>query len=301
MRYLAVLLLLAGCSESKPKPILTGMAELFIPHEAEALRGTFAVENSYVLRNGQIVALYDHEASGNMRLAGLDAEYSGALADQLVISDAARFSYVIEHQGGYLNFVTRASKVHMLSSSDLITWHEQGMVLDNDASPSALNHQQWNAAVAYDSTDTGHMLVESGSAMAGQGDVRLRYYQTSPGLQDFSLTSVPDIIGGGNAWVTYIEGQGLLAIYGAIDGGNGPHWIIRAAILPNGDSAWQELPREAFSIAVPGMHIADPHLIETPDGRVLLSVSYDQQYTWTYISESKLSFVQLFDALQAGE
>lgn len=273
---------------------LYGVAKTsFQINEAPAFSGAEVIENSYVYQGNDLKVVYDYGAVGEMSVATIGASLLGFHSPKQVLKSNARFSYVIEHNGVYKNFVTRSSKVHLLTSTDLINWTEEGIILNNVE--GSYRHQQWNASVAYDSRGKGFMLVESGSGTLGQGDVRLTHLEAAANTNNFLEVSTPPILGGGNAWVTSIEGRGLLAIYGSIGGESGNHWRIRMSILPIGASEWVEAPLSLFDISAKDIHVADPHLIETKDGRILMSFSFDQAVTMTLISKDKLSFAKLYD------
>ncbi|MCP3684523.1 MAG: hypothetical protein GY861_17800 [bacterium] len=297
-RLLLIAMLITACSKDRPMATQTGVAESFKVLEKSFYNGIFAVENSYVYHNDNLVSLYDLNASGEMTLVNVGDDLKSYANEQSVLKQGARFSYVFEHDGIYKNFVTRASKIHLLTSTDLVNWNEEGIVLDNDANRNSYRHQQWNAAVTYDQTGKAHMLLESGSSVGNQADVRLVYFTAPSGTNNFTEElTVEHVQGGGNAWIQHIPGKGLLSVHGSVHGENGEFWRIRASILPDGEAQWITAPINAFDIVLPGIHIADPHLIETKDGKILMSLSYDQVSSVTYLSRSDMTFATLFDLI----
>lgn len=295
MKYLSLLLLTVACQKT-PTISTNGLAtSLFVQHEVVSHEAVFAVENSYVYHGDELVTLYDLNASGEMSLATLDEDYKGLLNNQTVLPEGARFSYVIEANSQYENLVTRGSNIHLLTSADLINWSEQGVILPGNPDKTKLNHQQWNASHCYDENGDRQMIVEAGTGMVtNQLDVQLTHYINEV------PSDVAPMIGGGNAWLGCIDGKGLLAIHGSVHGENGSRWIVRASILPQGEKAWKTLPIGSFAFAAKDLDVADPHLIELKDGRILMSMSFAQNSSSTFITKEKMSFTQLYKQIEGA-
>lgn len=289
---------LCSCGGSGTYTVMDGVAcTEFKEYETPALGGLNAVENTYIYDGGTLFALYDLGAAGEMSKGTVNGTtYTGLTSTSQVIASGARFSYIVPFGTGFRGFVTRNDDIYLIESEDLVTWSSGELILSN--SPTTSNHRylQWNASVAYDADGVGHMMIEASPTTTNQEDVRLVYLQSPNGSTSFSeVSGVDDVIGGGNAWISHIPGKGLLCIHGSIYGENGLFWRIRASVLPTGASQWRQAPLTVFDIAKANIHVADPHLIETADGRVLLSLSYNQNSTLSYISRGPKTLSQLFD------
>lgn len=292
MRYLFLLLFLCNCQNGDGIKSIGLAGTLFQHQELVSHNGLFAVENSYVYKGNDLISLFDLNASGQMTYAVVGENYKNISNVTPVLSDGARFSYVIENQGRYENLVTRNAKIYLLTSDDLINWTDEGVILDNSNNREEINHQQWNASHCYDSSNNRHMLVESGSGVVpSQQDVELIHYINE------TPSAISSIKGGGNAWITFIDGKGFLSIHGVVSNG---YWIVQASILREGETNWITIPAEVFSFTAPALDVADPHLIETLDGYILMSMSYAQNSAATFITTEKMNFSELFDYLEGA-
>lgn len=291
------------CGGSGTYTVMDGIAcTEFKEHETPALNGLNAVENTYIYDGGTLFTLYDLGAAGEMSKGTINGTtYKGLTSISQVIESGARFSYIVPWGAGFRGFVTRDFDIYLIESDDLVTWTSGSSILARSASTSNHRYYQWNAAVAYDTDGVGHMMVEASPTTTNQEDVRLVYLQSPNGSTTFSeVSGVDDVIGGGNAWLTFIPGKGLLCIHGSVWGDNGAFWRIRASTLPIGATQWRQAPLTVFDIAKTNIHVADPHLIETADGRILMSVSYNQNSTISYISRDKLTLSGLFDRINGA-
>lgn len=255
-----ILLSLLGtaCAKNKnPDLTFTGSENRFSTTEKRAWGGIEAIENSFVMTGGKLVAFFDPAATGEMRRREMD---SGATKS--VLPRNARFSYVIEHGGELLNFVTIDGRINRMRSTDHgHTWIDQTEI---QSSPMI----QWNPGVVVDSSGTWHMLVEASATGVGpfQGDTGCYYYTSADGDNWTSHgLAIPRC---GNAFLVATT-RGLLVIHGDLQPG---YWQTTASTF---DGATWETHRDKFLVASEGVHVCDPHAIET-NGKIILSVSVDQ-------------------------
>lgn len=277
---IALTILLVGCAKNPAHDLaFKGTANRFTQTQKLAFNGTPAIENSMVHFGGTILSFFDPSANSSMFMSDLGTDGKSFGSPRLILESGARFSYVMAYNGTLYNFVTRQNVVHLMTSTDGVTWAEQGPVLTPSSDPHSPYHQLWNVGVAVDSSGTFHMLIESGDSQPAQRGVGLTYAtaQLINGRLDFDpgKSSAFMVLGGGNPFVTYVEGKGLLVIHGQAytpANGFGDEWYTTASTFDG--TTWQT-HTSAFSIGAVGVHVCDPHAIETPSG-VLLTMSVDQ-------------------------
>ena len=74
----------------------------------------------------------------------------------------------------------------------------------------------------------------------------------------------------------------------------GNEWYVTAATFDLNTNTVTE--HNSFQIGTRGIHVCDPHLVELPDGRTLLSVSFDQ--VSTYLAYTNQTISDLYDQAQ---
>lgn len=302
MRYALLLFLaLSGCAPKNANHDLLfhGSANTFSSEEKSAFGGIDAIENSMVWVSGRVISFFDPAANGSMRRAdlGTDGRSFGSVTQ--VLASNARFSYVMEHQGVLYNFVTRGDVYLLTSTDDGQTWTEKGVVLSRATDPASPFYQLWNVGVAVDNLGVWHLLVESAPASAGQSQVGLAYATTTlvGGMLNFDSGKTGVVVPrGGNPFIAFVPGKGLLVIHGqAYDpsGAFGGEWYTTASTF---DGATWRTHKDRFQVGTVGVHVCDPHAIEV-GGRILLTVSVDQNriYKAKAIGET---FASLFDRLR---
>lgn len=255
-----ILLSLLGTACAKPaNPDLTftGTENRFSTTEKRAWGGIEAIENSFVMSGGKLLAFFDPAATGEMRKRDMA---SGATHS--VLPRNARFSYVIEHQGELLNFVTIDGRINRMRSTDHgQTWTDQREI---QSAPMV----QWNPGVVVDANGLWHMLIEASPTGAGpfQGNAAC-YYYTSPDGDTWTSHGLA-IERCGNPFLVATT-RGILVIHGDLEPG---YWQTTASTF---DGATWQTHRDKFLVFSPGVHVCDPHAIET-NGKIILSVSVDQ-------------------------
>lgn len=246
---ISCLLFASACSPSKPN--VTG--EHFEQIQFRAMDGAAVIENSFVEIKGEIIAFFDSKADGEM----LKASNKNGYRDRREVLRDARFSYVTKIEDRLFVFVTRSNDIFRLESfDDGETWQDEILILKAE-------RLQWNVAVEIDKNGLWHMLVETGDEPS-QADVRCDYYTSADGLTWMKETASIDRCG--NPYLKETS-HGILAMYGKLEN----VWHVTTSILEN-DGTWRET---GHRIEASGIHVCDPHAIEV-DGKILLSVSYDQ-------------------------
>lgn len=278
MKKLLILtaLFLSACSKpAKPDLNFTGSENRFAQTEKRAFGGEAAIENSFVKIAGELFAFYDPDATGAMKRKNMKTNET-----QTVLSNGARFSYVMENDQELLNFVTIEGDIYRSRSTDGgLTWVDRIKVVEAE-------RVQWNPGVARDSLGGWHMLIESSETGTGafQGDVGCYYFTSDNGIEWQAQGRVIDRCG--NPYLVFTS-RGLLVIHGDLR----DVWSATASTF---DGATWTTHREKFGIGSPGVHVCDPHAIEV-DGKILLSVSVDQNSIT--LSESNETFEQLHERL----
>jgi hypothetical protein len=254
----ASILLCAACAKpSAPDLLFSGSENRFSTTEKRAWGGIEAIENSFVISGGELMAFFDPAATGEMRKRSMASGQTRS-----VLPGNARFSYVIAEMGELHNFVTISGRIHRMRSSDHgETWSDP---IEIQAAPMV----QWNPGVVKDGNGLWHMLIEASETGVGplQGNVGCYYYTSADGDAWISHGRVIDKCG--NPWLAATS-RGLLVIHGDLKPG---YWQTTASTFDG--STW-ETHRDKWLIHSPGVHVCDPHAIEI-DGRIILSVSVDQ-------------------------
>lgn len=233
------------------------------------------VEASMVNYNNSVNFLTDVGMNGNLSLNGS------------TLGQGYRFAYVMKNNGVFYNFYQNGGNIAMKSSTDLINWSVSQTVLT--ATPGNFAGM-WNPGVTVDDNNVWHILVEcNGNSDNAQAGLCYSHTTMVNGVLNFDANKQAQMATelAGNAWMQNVPGKGIVAIYGKQVAGL---WEIRAGILVNG--VMKE--SQNFKISAPGIHICDPHAIETTAG-VTLVLSYDQFSV--YELQSQLTMSQLFDQI----
>lgn len=289
-----ILVLISGCG-ARPRGdldlVYEGSARSFTTVASPLIRGV--IELSAVNFLGTQLQYVDTGAVGNF-----DLIREGVATH---ISKDMRFSYVTERAGTVYAFYKSGTGVYLKVSTD-----GENFILANSGLPVLTETPGtdyaaiWNVGVAIDDNGIAHMLIECSPGFTDYAHVGLGYATSLLDLNgtiDFnSNRSANQVIEhAGNAWVGFVPGKGLISIYGVTskpEGAYGTEWYVRAATMALGSNDW--ITSENFVLGKPGIHVCDPHLVETESGLDLF-VSFDQ-YT-IYKASSRLSMEQLFDSI----
>ena len=241
-----------------------------------------AVESSIVINNNKLTYLFDYGMNGNLSI--LDNGYIEQLLNN------ARFSYIFKNNDTYYMFYTINNSIFLSKSYDLEFW-----IKINNGKP-VLNSKEnsnykniWNVGVTIDNNNVWHLLVEASADGNENAGLIYSYAELENDNIDFNKNINNNFIieKAGNPWVQYIDGKGLLTVYGKMNNGT---WEVRAAIFSNG--AWKE--SENFYVGAKDIAICDPHLIEF-ENKIYMTVSYDQVEVRQIVADKTLS--QLFDEI----
>lgn len=251
------------------------------------------VETSIVKKNGEVVYLPAiTPLSGNVSIDLGNNQYQ-------TIESHAYFAYVFDHNGVFYNFYKDNGGIFAKKSNDLLTWTalNNGQAVLSEV-PGTDYQFMWNPGLVVDDNGVWHLLVECGRA-ASQSDVGLCYSTATMNGDtiDFNVNKSTGIVllGGGNPWIGNVAGKGLVAVYGKANSPAsvfGNEWYVAAAVLPNGQTTWVE--SNNFRIGATGIHVCDPHLVETPNG-VSLLLSYDQHSVYEMKTSQTMS--ELYDSI----
>lgn len=243
-----------------------------------------------VTYNNKLTYLVDFGMNGNLSVGTEQG-------DLVTVSSNDRFAYIMQNGSVYYKFTTRDNGIFMYKSLDLISWS-----IMNNSQPVFSVHSNsiyaaiWNVGVAIDDNSVWHMLIECNregdNNQAGLG------YSTATlngDLIDFNTNASVDYVikNSGNPWIGNVPGKGLISVYGKVSapiGNLGNEWYVSVATFEN--NLWSE--HISFRIGSPGIHIADPHVIEF-NNKLVMTVSYDQESIYELRSDLNLS--QLFDKI----
>lgn len=315
MPTLATIMILSSCGQDSstalkatpsalPLPTYTisteklyfhGPASVFSSDNTWEFGRNTVVENSFINLNGEVFAYFDENAISNLTRAHIGP--NAALYDhkQVITPGDRRFSYVFTHNNVIYDFYYKANKIYLEKSLDGVTWSQMNggqPVLNDSSDPQSLYYKVWNVGVDVDDNGVFHMLIESsddrGNAYAG-----LTYSTAvlSGDMISFDANkSATHLVNdAGNPYLKNIPGKGMLVFYGKLK--NNSLWYISTGKLVAG--VLTESP--GFQIGATGVHVCDPAAIELPDGRTILSVSFDQ--VATYFAFSNMTLEQIYDSL----
>ena len=292
--YFVILILnLIACSQSETRdPKYYGPLTIegfqFQTTKAPLFKST--VEASVFLNNGAINYIAD---------VGLDHTVSLVTPETVTRFHTGLVrSYVFQHGSTYYYLFHANDSIYLSRSSDLITWvpmNNGNPVMTQE--PGTIYGVIWNPSVAIDSNGVWHMLVEcetnGDNAHAGLG------YATATlngDLISFDTNRTSDYVirNAGNSWLTFVPNRGMLIVYGKISapiGSLGEEWYVTAATMENG--VFQE--NSNLVIGAPGIHVADPHIVETSSG-LIMALSYDQHSV--YEMRSSQTMEQFYDQVR---
>lgn len=285
-------LMFIGCGNPGVKPDLEfkGQAAAFVQVEKNTFLGQSAIENSLVIIANKVLAFYDPKINGELYRSDISD-----ISRQIKVDSDSRFTYVMTHLGILYNFMQRADGIYMKSSIDAgFTWNEAKKVLSKSSDPNSIYYQVWNVGVDVDDQGVWHMLVEcskTGSDPYGVGLGYVTATMTNSGDLDFDLTKTNQQVlqkGAGNPFVKYVQGKGLLLIYGLFENG---YWRTTAGTMSG--IGFKSNPE--FYIGAKFIHVCDPSAIEI-NGKIILTISYDQVSIYKTEAEG-LDFESLFDKL----
>ncbi len=303
--------LLTACGKESPvnkQAVFTlslhGSATTFYEKTNPAFNAGAIVENSMVSFQNQIFAFYDEGANGNFTSAELGNSGQNFF-NQKILNLDRRFSYVLNYQETLYNFFYKANSIYLEKSTDGLNWQliNNGLpVLNSEPDPNSIYYNVWNVAVTVDEMGVWHLFVEC-------ADIRNNTYA---GLAYSTAVMVGDQIDfnpnksstfliqqAGNPYVTNVPGKGLLIVYGQIFLPNENfdyEWYVSAATFNLNTNTVTE--HNEFQVGVRGIHVADPHLVELPNGKILLSLSVNQNSTYFAYSDQSMS--EFYDLLLNG-
>lgn len=306
------LLALSACAE-KPKDLtndrplayLGSALQLFHDGlERPAFNGLPIVEASLINNGKTIEAFVDIGMQGSFARTDLGPKGTDFTHfDPLQGPKTNRFSYVLFYNGMYYKFIQSDNNIYMLKSSTGVDWDwANGFkpVLNQSPNPRSIYNQIWNVGATVDDSGVWHMLIECADGSGAATSVGLAY---STGVLnnnsiDFNVarSSTHVIPNGGNPWLQFIPGKGILAFYGVYAKPQGPfkdEWYISAGILPSGSNTW--VPKSNFAIGSANIHVADPHAVDLPGGGSMLVISFDQDRIYESFSTKSLS--EIYDLL----
>lgn len=284
-----------GLKISTEKLYFNGKASMFASDNTWQFGRDIVVENSFININGDVFAYFDENASSDLTRASIGSSAQLYQNKQVITPKDRRFSYVFTHNNVMYDFYYVANKIYLEKSTDGVKWHQMNggqPVLNDSTDPQSLYRQIWNVGVDVDDNGVFHMLIESsddrGNAYAG-----LTYSTAilSGDMISFDANkSATHLVSdAGNPYLKNIPGKGMLVFYGKIK--DHSLWYVSAGKLVAG--VLTESP--SFQIGATGVHVCDPAAIELPDGRTILSVSFDQ--VATYFAFSNMTLEQIYDSL----
>jgi hypothetical protein len=291
-----VIWLLYGCGQGRPAhPTLEfkgSAAQTWYSGPAPAFNGASAIENSLVYVGTNIFAVFTTGGSGDMYEANLGP--NGDDFHSIYTGNLPRVAYPYTLQVGnvYYTFaqIHGGKDILLWSSADAIHWTiENGglPVLTASDDPNSIWFMLWNVGVTVDDQGTWHLLAEC----ATQGGETNLCYASSPDEFHFddgkqNTVAIPH---GGNPWLQFLPGKGLLAIHGqaGIPDLYGPVWYTTASTLPIGATIWTT-HTDKFTIGATGYHICDPAALQMKGGRIMMTVSNDQAWIDIVYSSNSL-------------
>lgn len=288
MKILAFILILAALSScSKSKSFRPANIKIdgfdFVVSKSENPLFFSTVESSIVNYNNQTTYLIDFGMNG-------DLSVGTNKSDMVSVSKNDRFAYVFQKDGFYYKLHTASNNVYLMKSQDLKSWSlmNNGQPVLSQQSGTIYN-SIWNVGVDIDSQGVWHLLAEVSAT--GNENACLAYSTASLNGDsinfDLNKSMTCSVSKAGNDWVGYVEGKGIISVYGKMD--EQGFWFIKMAVLVSG--VWIE--NESIEIGEAGVHICDPHVLQTENG-LILTLSYDQEYI--YKLESKKTLEDLFNA-----
>lgn len=273
-----------------------GIAQQFTQSQSPRLGGARVVDSSLVTEGDSVSVFYDYGDGSAIASASLSDE--NAVPHQLPAG--LNFTYVTKQAGTYYMFGQRNWDIYLRTSADGITWSEanEGQpVLTHDADVNSNWHRLWNIGVDVSDDGTWHLFAECAIEGPGQRDVGL-CYATSPDAAHFdSGKQALFLPHGGNPYVKWLTGRGLLIIHGEANDPTeqfpGGYWYTTATTIALDGTVTNH--KDVFAVGIPAVHICDPHMIETTVGLTLV-VSVDQSHVTLSVAPG-LTFESLFDQL----
>lgn len=260
-------------------------AAIFTESHALEFNSQGAIENSLVRLGDQVLAFFDPNMNGDFFRASLGTD-GKHFSKQEAISSGIRFPYTLAVGTVLYNFCLQNQDIYAYKSIDSgFTWkiiNNGNPVLSHESSPNSIYNQIWNVGVAIDDQGLWHMLVEC--SIAGNDPAKVGLAYTTAIMDgdtisfDPSKTNQQVIQRAGNPFLTYIKGQGLLALHGVTADPTveyGDEWFVTASTHAINSTKWIE-HKDTFRIGKPGVHVCDPHLVELPSGGLMLTVSVNQ-------------------------
>jgi len=247
--------------------------------------------------NGRVRIFSDFDDGRSFASSHLTA--SGRAENFTPIEINRNFTYVLRTGGTYFRFGMYLWDIFLETSADGLVWTQANggaPVLRHDTNPDSAWHRLWNVAVDVGPDGTWHLLAECSDATPNQRAVGL-CYATGAGPESFVRDSGAQLIpDAGNPYLKVMPDGGLLIVHGVLNSAYGPYsedyWYVSASTCTAGVCTTH---RDRFTLGTPGIHDADPHLAETPDGLILV-LSVDQSHCVRLTAES-LTLSGLYNSL----
>lgn len=294
---------LCSCGQQRPEHATLeyrgSAAQSWHTGPAPAFNGSSAIENSLVYVGDNIFAVFTTGGSGDMGEANLGG--NGDDFHSIFTGNLPRIGYPYTvHIGAiYYTFAQAHGQknIYVWTSTDATHWTMANggqPILTASNDPTSIWFMLWNVGVTVDDQGTWHLLAEC----ATQGGETNLCYASSPDVFHFdggkqNTVAIPN---GGNPWIQFLPGKGLLAIHGQYAEPDlyGGVWYTTASTLPIGETDWTT-HADKFSIGSTGYHICDPHALQMHDGRIIMTASNAQ--VWIDIVYSSDSLNTFWDKL----
>lgn len=281
----ALALCVSGCGEPDGDLLLGGSLTSGITAVTwKEFNEPTTIEASTMTVDGELRAYIDPTYTGEFELKVRNADGRWEFRPVSGIG-YSRFHFTFQHDGVFYTIATKSGGVFLWESPDGLDWEEANgglPILSGSPDPADPWHKMWNVAIAVDASGTAHLICECSDGSPGQSAVGLTYAAVpwNPDSMSFNgaRSAEQAIPGGGNPDLKALPDGRLLAIYGKAnrsDPAFGDAWHVTLAFR-NPDGTWEERQDLLRIGATKGIHIADPHLTDLPEGSSLLTLSWDQ-------------------------
>lgn len=285
-----LVILLISCDLNKsekigmnPDIIFSGSAGYFqYDYEYPALNGKLAIEQSIFRVGGNQICIYTDLEENGLTFISESIDSRNFITKDIVDIESSTFFYIdYINSKYYCAYANRMdSGIYLMESIDGVTWeflNNGNALIKPSLDENSIWSIIWNPSFVIDEDNIMHLYIECAPQCVSQSDVGLGYAEIN--LNDLSVYKYDKHIlkGGGNPWIKKIEDVYLLVTGISING----FWGIEAFKT----SDFYNLTKLDFSISEDNIHICDPNLTETTDGKLLISYSYDQRYTFFNYAE----------------
>lgn len=325
-RAVAILFLILAFSACQldralPPMLYTGSAGSLFEERTPnpAMGGRAAIEASLIVEGDTVYNFFDCTEDGRIFLESASDQFVSDWQEVIFspILTGVNLPYTFKLGNLYYTFAIKTvgnDGIYLWKSSDKVNWqliNGGSPVLSRSDDPRSIWYNIWNVAVCADPDGKIYLLAEcgrQGSLTAATVGLGFSWGYLENDCLDFDQhrSQIHVLPGGGNPWMEFLPDKDAIIFACGFLQASSPFgsvwWIGAGTASLSADlyepSSWNT-DQGRFALGAPGVHVADPHLVELPTGKagkLLMTFSFNQEYIYSAFADCSLG--ELYDLLQ---